>query len=261
MRALVTGGTGVLGRELVGRLQEQVEIRVLSRRPPERPVFVQGDLETGDGLAAALDGVEVIAHCASAADYRRPRRDVAQARQMLDALGGARPHLVYSSIVGVDRVPFGYFQAKLAVERLIEDSGLPWTILRTTEFHDLVLMFLMKLSKAPVAFVPRGSRFQPVDVGDVAERMTELVIGPPAGRGRELGGPHVESMADLMRAYLVAARRRRPLIRVPLPGKVGAAFGVGNLLLTDGDRGKVTFQDYLRSRTRADGFIEQPYNR
>jgi uncharacterized protein YbjT (DUF2867 family) len=242
MRALVTGGTGVLGRELVGRLQEQVEIRVLSRRPPERPVFVQGDLETGDGLAAALDGVEVIAHCASAADYRRPRRDVAQARQMLDALGGARPHLVYSSIVGVDRVPFGFFQAKLAVERLIEDSGLPWTILRTTEFHDLVLMFLMKLSKAPVAFVPRGSRFQPVDVGDVAERMTELVIGPPAGRGRELGGPHVESMADLMRAYLVAARRRRPLIRVPLPGKVGAAFGVGNLLLTDGDRGKVTFQ-------------------
>src|SRR5918992_1485276 len=118
MRALVTGGTGVLGRELVGRLQEQVEIRVLSRRPPERPVFVQGDLETGDGLAAALDGVEVIAHCASAADYRRPRRDVAQARQMLDALGGARPHLVYSSIVGVDRVPFGFFQAKLAVERL-----------------------------------------------------------------------------------------------------------------------------------------------
>src|SRR5690242_6406738 len=112
-RVLVTGGTGVLGRELVHRLQERTEVRVLSRRPSQGPGFVQGDLETGDGLAAAVEDVDVIAHCASAADYRRPQRDVTQLRQLLNATSGARPHLVFVSIVGVDRVRFGFFQAKL----------------------------------------------------------------------------------------------------------------------------------------------------
>jgi nucleoside-diphosphate-sugar epimerase len=64
-RILVTGGTGVLGRELVRRLQRQVDVRVLSRRPSPEPGFVQGDLETGEGLAAAVAGVDVIVHCAS----------------------------------------------------------------------------------------------------------------------------------------------------------------------------------------------------
>jgi uncharacterized protein YbjT (DUF2867 family) len=103
MKVLVTGGTGVLGRELVSQLGARAESRVLSRRPPRGPEFVQGDLETGEGLAAALAGVDVIAHCASAADYWRPKRDVAQTRRLLDALAGARPHLLYISIVGVDR--------------------------------------------------------------------------------------------------------------------------------------------------------------
>jgi uncharacterized protein YbjT (DUF2867 family) len=259
MKVLVTGGTGVLGRELVSHLRERAEVRVLSRRAPRGPGFVQGDLETGTGLAAALDGVDAIAHCASAADYWRPKRDVTQTRRLLDALAGARPHVVYISIVGVDRLAWGLFRAKLATERLVEDSGLPWTILRATEFHDLMLMFLIKLSKAPVAVVARGSRFQPVDVRDVAKRMAELVLSPPTGRARDLGGPRVESMEELMRAYLTTAHRSRHLATVPLPGKLGAAFGVGDHLLTDGDRGTHTFEDYLRSRTGADGAIQHPY--
>ncbi|SCL17694.1 Uncharacterized conserved protein YbjT, contains NAD(P)-binding and DUF2867 domains [Micromonospora rhizosphaerae] len=258
-RVLVTGGTGVLGRELVRRLQDRTEVRVLSRRPSQGPGFVQGDLETGEGLAAAVEDVDTIAHCASAADYRRPQRDVTQLRQLLDATGGARPHLVYVSIVGVDRVRFGFFQAKLDTERLVEDSGLPWTILRATEFHDLMLMFLTRLSKGPAAVVPRKSLFQPVDVGDVAERMAELVMGPAAGRVRELGGPKVESMADLMRAYLADAQRRRPVIKIPLWGRLGAGFGVGGHLLADGDRGTVTFADYLHARSDADGLLDHPY--
>jgi uncharacterized protein YbjT (DUF2867 family) len=259
MKLLVTGGTGVLGRELVTRLRGQADVRVLSRRPPQRSGFVRGDLETGEGLAAAVDGVDAIAHCASAADYWRPKRDIAQTRHLLDALHGARPHLVYVSIVGVDRLRWGFFRAKLASERLIEGSGSPWTILRATEFHDLMLTFLITLSKAPVAVVPRGARFQPVEAGEVAERMAELVMGPPAGRAIDLGGPRVESMEDLMRAYLTAAGRSRPLARVPLPGKLGTAFGVGDHLLTDADRGTHTFEDYLRSHTGRDGAIRDPY--
>jgi uncharacterized protein YbjT (DUF2867 family) len=252
-RVLVTGGTGVLGRELVGRLRDRAEVRVLSRRPPQGPGFVRGDLETGEGLAAAVEGVDVIAHCASAADYWRPQRDVTQTRRLLDAVRGARPHLVYVSIVGVDRIPFAFYRAKLDAERLVEDSGLPWTVLRATQFHDLMLMYLMRLSKGPVAVVARRSLFQPVDVGEVAERMAELVKGPAAGRVAELSGPRVESMADLMRSYLVAVRRRRPILELPLWGRLGAAFGVGGQLLTDGDRGTVTFADYLHARIVSDG--------
>jgi uncharacterized protein YbjT (DUF2867 family) len=247
-RVLVTGGTGVLGRELVRRLRDQVEVRVLSRRPPPGPGFVQGDLETGEGVEAAVDGVDVIAHCASAADYRRPQRDVTQTRQLLDAARGARPHLVYISIVGADRMRYGFLQAKLDAERLVENSGLPWTILRATEFHDLMLMFLMRLSTGPVAVVPRNSMFQPVDAGDVADRMTELVRGPAAGRVPELGGPKVESMAELMRSYLATVQRRRPIVTLPLWGRLGAALGVGDHLLTDGDRGTVTFAEFLHAR-------------
>jgi len=258
-RVLITGGTGVLGRELAARLRGRVEVRVLSRQSPEQPGFVQGDLETGDGLGAAVDGVDVVAHCASAADYRRPRRDVAQTRRLLDSLGGARPHVIYISIVGVDRVRFGFFKAKLEAERLVEESGLPWTILRATEFHDLMVMFLMRLSRVPVAVVPRTSFFQPVDVGEVADRMAGLVLRPAAGRVPELGGPRVESMSELMLTYLDRTHRRRPVLKVPLPGRLAAGFGAGGELLAAGDRGTTTFDDYLRTRLDADGAINHPY--
>src|SRR5690606_36174904 len=98
MQVLVTGGTGVIGRALVDALRERdAGVRVLSRRPPPDAAvpgvtYVHGDLDTGAGLAAAVADVDVIAHCATAADYRRPERDVAQARQLLAAVGDARPH-------------------------------------------------------------------------------------------------------------------------------------------------------------------------
>lgn len=263
MRVLVTGGTGVLGRALVQRLTEQgAEVRVLTRRESGgRPGFVSGDLETGGGLAAAVSDVDVIAHCASAADYRRPERDVAQARRLLAAVGDARPHLVYISIVGVDRVRFGYYRAKLATERLIEESGLPWTVLRATQFHELALLFLMLLAKGPVAVVPRGFQGQPVDTGEVADRMAELVLGAPAGRVPEFGGPRVEDAEQMTRAYLAVTGSRRPVLRLPLPRWVAADFRAGgHLLAAGGQRGTRTFTEYLQSRVRPDGTIAWPYD-
>jgi uncharacterized protein YbjT (DUF2867 family) len=259
VKVLVTGGTGMIGRALVERLRDHAEVRVLSRRAG--PGVLRGDLETGEGLAAAVDGVDAIAHCASAADYRRPERDVAQTRLLLAALGDARPHLLYISIVGVDKIRFGYYRAKLATERLILDSGLPYTILRTTQFHDLALMFLMLLTRGPVAIAPRGFRGQPVDTGEVADRMAGLVLGGPAGRVPDLGGPRVEDAAEMVRAYLAVTGRRRPVLRLPVPGRTAADFRAGGgLLPPDGMRGERTFADYLRSRVRPDGTIEAPYD-
>lgn len=259
MRVLVTGGTGVLGRELVRFLEPEADVQVLTRRPDGRPGYVRGDLDTGEGLVAAMDGVEVIAHCASAADYRRPRRDVEQARRLLAAAREGRPHIVYISIVGIDRVPFGYYRAKLAVEELLAESGMPWTVLRTTQFHDLALLFLMLATKPPVTVLPRGFRGQPVDVGEVAGTMAKLVLGEPAGRVPDMGGPRVEDGEEMLRLFLTATRRRRALVKVPLPGRVAAAFRAGGHLLSDGVRGERTFEEYLRARVRPDGSFDPPY--
>jgi uncharacterized protein YbjT (DUF2867 family) len=263
-RILVTGGTGVLGREVVRRLTARVEVRVLSRKcaPVGNTQVVRGDLATGEGLAAALDGVDVIVHCASSIDYRHPERDVEGTWRLLEAAvaTGREPHIVYISVVGVDRIPFSYYEAKLTTERLIEESGLPWTTLRATQFHDLILMFLMLLAKGPVAIVPRGFRAQPVETGEVADWLAGLALGEPAAQVPDIGGPRVERIEDMMRAYLTAVGRRRPVLRVPVPGRTARAFRAGGNLVDDGTTGSRTFAEFLRSRVGPDGSVTPPYD-
>jgi uncharacterized protein YbjT (DUF2867 family) len=261
MRVLVTGGTGVLGREVTRRLRDRgAEVRVLTRRPDAGQA--RGDLETGAGLAEAVAGVDAIVHCASAGDWRRPQRDVAQTRNLIEAVtgSGGRPHLVYVSIVGVDRMRFGLYRAKFACEKLIASSGLPWTVLRATQFHDLILMLAMVLARSPLVLAPRGMRSQPVEVGEAADRLVELALGGPAGRVADLGGPRVEAIDEMIRAYLAATGRRRPVLRVPLFGAAAADFRAGlHLLGPDGVRGQRAFADYLRERVAPNGTVAAPY--
>jgi uncharacterized protein YbjT (DUF2867 family) len=263
-QTLVTGGSGILGREVVRRLADKADVRVLSRKggPVEGAEVLQGDLNLGEGLAAALDGVDVVVHCATSnRDYRHPERDTEQTRRVIDVAraDGRSPHIVYISIVGVDRVPFGYYKAKLAGERVIEESGLPWTTLRATQFHEFVLMFLMLGSKSPIALVPRGFRVQPVETTEVADRLADLALGDPAGRVPDLGGPRVEHAEDLMRAFLSAIGRHRPVLGVPLPGRAARGFRDGGHLLQDGVTGTRTFAEFLRERVGSHGSVEMPY--
>lgn len=95
--------------------------------------------------------------------------------------------MVYISIVGVDRIPFGYYQAKRTVERLVEDSGLLWTVLRTTQFHDLILRGGAALARLPVLLGPAGTSVQPIDAREVADRLVELATETSAGRVPDLG--------------------------------------------------------------------------
>ena len=104
--------------------------------------------------------------------------------------------------------------------------ALPWTTLRATQFHDLILMTAQQMARLPV--IPsRGFRFQPVDAGEVAARLTELALGSPTGRVPDMGGPRVYSVAELLRGYLRASHRHRPIIPVWLPGKAARAFRAG----------------------------------
>ncbi|MFG2122056.1 SDR family oxidoreductase [Streptomyces sp. NPDC048710] len=240
---LVTGGTGTLGRLVTERLRvDGHEVRVLSRHT--RPYAV--DLrEGGPGLDAALAGVETVVHCASS-----PRGGDEQAADHLIAAArrAGVGHLVYISIVGVDRVPFGYYRSKLAVERRIEESGLGWTVLRATQFHDLVVTVLRGLAKPPVVLVPAGVPDQPVEVAEVADRLAELALAAPAGRVPDMAGPEVRTFDSLARAYLRATGRRRPVVGLPLFGKTYRAFRAGGHLAPEQAVGKGTFEEYLARR-------------
>ena len=233
---LVTGGTGTLGRLVVPKLRDAgAEVRVLSRHGHEAEEgveFVTGDLATGEGVEAAVEGAEIVVHLAGST-----KGDEEKARNLVKAASkaGAR-HLVYISVVGADRVPvvsgvdramFGYFGAKLAAERVVADSGLPWTTLRATQFHDLSLLTAQAMAKLPVIPVPSGFSFQPVDTEEVADRLVELALGAPAGLVPDMAGPRVYGMKELVRAYLRAGRKHRAIVPLRLPGKAARAFRAG----------------------------------
>lgn len=256
MTVLLTGGTGTLGGLLLPRLRAAgLDVRVLSRRPRAQPGFVVGDLDTGTGIEAAADGADTILHCAGDA-----KGDELKTRHLVRASGRAR-HLIFISVVGAGRVPvvsgvdramFGYFAAKRAAEVVVEESGIPWTILRATQFHELTRAVARQMAKLPVIPVPAGVRFQPVAAAEVADRMAELALGCPAGLVPDLAGPRVQGMDELMRGYLRATGRRRLLVPLRLGGGAYRAVRAGATLAPDRAVGRVTWEEFLaREVTRA----------
>lgn len=251
---LVTGGTGNLGHLVVGRLLDAGHsVRVLSRRarePREGVTFVTGDLATGSGIDAAVQGAEIIIHCAGT-----QKGDGRKAEHLVRAASpaGAR-HLVYISVVGADRVPvrsrvdramFVYFESKRDGERVVAESGIPWTTLRATQFYELILLTARAMAKLPVIPVPSGVRFQPVDAGEVAGRLVELALGAPAGLVPDLAGPRVYRMDELLRSYLDATGKRRLLVPIRVPGAAARAIRAGANLSPDRAVGRRTWEDFL----------------
>ena len=238
---LVTGGTGRLGSLVVDRLRQAGhDVRVTSRRTG--PNLFTVDWKTGAGLAAALDGVDVVAHCASS------YKDVDMDRALAEAAADAEvSHLLYISIVGVDRIPIKYYRLKLAAEQIVEQSGVPYTILRATQFHDYVRSVFATLARVPMMLVPDVS-FQSVDLSDVADRLVGLAMAPPAERAADLGGPEIQKATDMARMYLRSAGRRRMVVPFRLPGKAFGGLRSGYHLAPDHADGRITFAGHLAAR-------------
>jgi len=140
---------------------------------------------------------------------------------------------------------FGYFASKLAAERVVANSGLPWTTLRATQFYDTFLIVVEQMARLPVIPVPAGFRFQPVDTGEVAARLVQLALGTPAGLAPDLAGPRVYEMSELLRGYLQSRRKHRLLVPVRFPGKAAGAVRAGANLAPDRAVGTRTWEEFL----------------
>ena len=127
---------------------------------------------------------------------------------------------------------------------------MPWTILRATQFHEFVLKQIRLLERLPVMMVPRGFLLQPMDIGEVADRMVELALSEPAGRVPDIGGPEVKTLPDLARSYLKATGRRGRVVEVPVPGKAARALRGGVLLAPDQTYGEIRWEEFLDGTLR-----------
>jgi uncharacterized protein YbjT (DUF2867 family) len=256
-RILVTGGTGTLGSQVVPLLRSAGrDVRVLSRRPHAAEPgieYVIGDLLHNEGIEAAVDGAGIIVHCAGG----RKGDDEATHTLVRAASRAGVQHLVYISVIGADRVPlvsgvdrtmFGYFGSKLGAERALADSKLPWTTLRAAQFHDTFLIVAQQMTKLPVMPVPAGFRFQPVHSGEVAARLVELALGPPAGLAPDIAGPRIYEMADLLRRYLRARGKRPLMVPVRIPGQAARAVRAGVILAPERAVGQRTWEEFLAER-------------
>ena len=254
-RVLVTGGTGELGSHVVAGLDENgYTVRIMSRRPSQLPTdsdreWAQADLETGNGLASAVDGVDVVVHTAS--DPRNSAAvDVAGTRKLVaQAADAGVDQFVYVSIVGIDAWEdgwFPYYRHKLAAEAAVEASDLRWAILRATQFHSFLDSGFSALRWAPIWPIPTRFQLQPVAPAEVADRLVAVVDDDARGRVPDFGGPETHHLGTLASTWQASRGTRRPVVRVPIPGTIASRVRDGAMVAADGDRGTVTWREWLQ---------------
>jgi uncharacterized protein YbjT (DUF2867 family) len=248
---LLTGATGTLGTALRPRLADAGhEVVAASRDPPSGDAtaaeWVELDLGEGTGIEAAVGGVEVIVHAATAPQGDTEAVDVEGTKRLLDAAADAGvTNFVYPSIVGVDEIPFSYYEHKLAAEEAIEASSVPETVVRATQFHEFVDGLLSGVAKLPLWPLPTRLESQPIDVREAADEIVRHATPEPAGRVPAVGGPEVLRLGEMAKSYREARGLRRPIVRVPLPGEVASGFRAGEATCPDRTVGTTTWATWL----------------
>lgn len=246
MRIAVAGGTGALGRLVAAELTRRGHgVRVLSRHAQEYPV----DLRTGEGLDHALEGCDAVVDSSNDESKRAADTLVGGTRHLLAA--GQRAgigHHVCVSIVGVDRVPIRYYRVKVEQEALVEAGPVPWTIVRATQFHDLVDSQLSSLARFRVLPLPRV-RLQSIAIDEAAVAVADVAEGAPRDGRIDAAGPEIVDVRELARTWRAIRGRRAPIVPIWLPGEVGRAWREGANTDTDpAFRGTTRFAEWLSRR-------------
>lgn len=264
MKILITGGTGHLGRAIVGLLREEGhQVRVLARRPGGDPNvdWVRGDLGTGEGVAAAAAGVDTVIHAATNSpaarrgglrplDFVRSPTDVdvAGTQALLAAAEEAAvEHFVHISIVGLEHMArlSPYSRVKIAAEELVRNSPVPWSIVRASGFYWLLDRMLANMVKRRVLLLPAEVRMQPVDSDDFARFVVACLSDGRRGEREDFAGPETLTMRELAEQYLAARGLRRRIWKAPLPRRFASALEAGSTSPA-ARRGATTWAEWLR---------------
>lgn len=252
---LVTGATGRLGRAAVSHLQAAgLTVRALSRgrrEPEDRLEWVVGDLSTGAGLREAAEGIDAIIHLASAPYQGRYTKEVELdgTRNLLRAAESAGvSRLIYTSIIGCDQIPWAYFQIKLATEQLVHASPINTTVVRLAQFHEFLDQAFTGMSRLGALISDRNVVAQPVDTDDIAPELLRVLLEEPSVERIEFAGPERLGLDQALTEWTEATNRRRRILHLRIPGKLGRAFRSGALTTRNGNRGLRTWKDYLEAK-------------
>jgi uncharacterized protein YbjT (DUF2867 family) len=254
MKIVVIGGTGLIGSKLVNKLR-QLGHEVVVASPSSGVNSI-----TGEGLAQAFAGAQVVVDVTNSPSWEDKavmEFFVTSSRNLLaaEATAGVGHHVALS-VVGTERLlESGYFRAKLAQEDLIKASGVPYTILRSTQFFEFMGGIAQEATDGKTVRLP-SVLMQPVVSDDVAAALADIALGAPENGTVEVAGPEKIRLDELVRRYLTANKDARQVVT-----DVHARYyGLGNLndqSLTPGDNpriGPTRFEDWLsRSMPPASG--------
>jgi uncharacterized protein YbjT (DUF2867 family) len=244
MKIVVIGGTGLIGTKVVKNLRDKGH-EVLAASPSKGINSV-----TGEGLAAALIGAQVVVDVANAPSWEDEavlKFFETSGRNLLAAEAAAGiGHHVALSVVGTDRLlASGYFRAKMAQENLIKASPIPYTIVRATQFFEFVGGIAQSATEGQTVRLP-PVLMQPIVSDDVAAVMAEAALSQPLNGTVDLAGPEPFRQDELVRQFLNATGDARTAITDPKALYYGIA--VNDQSLTPGDNprlGSTRFADWL----------------
>lgn len=248
MRIVVIGGTGLVGSKLVAKLRDLGHEPIVAALPAVNTL-------TGQGLAAALSGAEVVVDVSNSPSFE----DAAvlnffetSTRNLLaaEAAEGVRHHVALS-VVGTDRLTeSGYFRAKIAQEDLIKDSSVPYSIVRATQFYEFAKGLADISMDGNKVRVP-AALMQPMAADDVAAAIVRVAIGSPVNGTVEVGGPEKLRIEDFVRKGLAAHKDRREVVADPQARYSGASLSETTLIPGAGAQ---------LANTRFETWLSQPAN-
>lgn len=257
----VAGGTGTLGRHVVEELRARGHnVRVLSRSSAEYPV----DLCTGEGLEAALAGCDVVVDAANSTSPRTMRATLVDGTKRLVAAEHAAGvgHHVCVSIVGCDRVPMPYYKVKVAQEDAVMAGPVPWTIVRATQFHELIAGLFTATARARVLLAPKNVTMRPVAAVEAARAVADAAEAAPRHGRIEAAGPERTDLRTLAATWRTTTARRAALLPAPIPGRMGRALRAGHLASARPDaQGVTSFAEWLAEQGKREKQGEQAQGR
>ena len=245
MKIVVIGGSGLIGSKLVNKLREK-DHEVVAASPASGVNTI-----TREGLAEVLVGTKVVVDVANSPSFafhdaleffRTSGRNLMAAEKA----AGVRHHLALS-VVGTERLlESGYFQAKLVQENLIKASGIPYTILHSTQFFEFIGRIAESGAENDVIHLS-PALVQPIASDDVVAALADLAVGPPLNDTVEVAGPDTWPLDEIARKFLSASGDRRQVIADVSARYYGAELDDRSLIPGDHPRfGPTNFDDWLR---------------